>query len=85
MALERSLDNRTGWGIRPQIRNALLAGIDLAGEFPTLSWVWQNMLSVPEVQAVLEDAGGTVQPLAFDAEKFEVYAATATATPPRGE
>ena len=58
----------------PQIRNALLAGIDLPGEFPTLSRVWKNMLAVPEVQAVLEDAGGTVQPLAFDAEKFEVYA-----------
>jgi maleylacetoacetate isomerase len=58
----------------PQIRNALLAGIDLGGEFPTLSRVWQNMLAVPEVAAVLEEAGGVVQPLAFDAEKFEVYA-----------
>ena len=53
---------------------ALLAGIDLAGEFPTLSRVWQNMLAVPEVRAVLDEAGGVVQPLAFDAEKFEVYA-----------
>ena len=69
----------------PQIRNALLAGIDLSGEFPTLSRVWQNMLDVPEVQAVLEDAGGIVQPLAFDAEKFEVYATAAAATPPRGK
>ncbi|MGI9383325.1 MAG: glutathione S-transferase family protein [Methyloligellaceae bacterium] len=59
----------------PQIRNALLAGIDLAREFPTLFRVWESMLAVPEVQAVLEDAGGVVQPLAFDAEKFEVYAA----------
>jgi maleylacetoacetate isomerase len=59
----------------PQIRNALLAGIDLEDEFPTMSRVWENMLAVPEVQAVLEDAGGVVQPLAFDAEKFEVYAA----------
>ena len=58
----------------PQIRNALLAGIDLAGEFPTMSRVWQNMLAVPQVRAVLEDAGGIVQPFAFDAEKFEVYA-----------
>lgn len=58
----------------PQIRNALLAGIDLGREFPTLFRVWENMLAVPEVQAVLEEAGGVVQPLAFDAEKFEVYA-----------
>ncbi len=61
----------------PQIRNALLAGIDLAGEFPTLWRVWENMLTVPEVQAVLEEAGGVVQPLTFDAEKFEVYAGVA--------
>ena len=59
----------------PQIRNALLAGIDLPGEFPTMSRIWENMLAVPEVRAVLEEAGGIVQPLAFDAEKFEVYAA----------
>ena len=58
----------------PQVRNALLAGIDLSGEFPTLSRVWENMLAVPEVKAVLTEAGGIVQPLAFDAEKFEVYA-----------
>ena len=66
----------------PQIRNALLAGIDLAGEFPTLSRIWKNMLAVPEVQAVLEEAGGVVQPLAFDAEKFEVYAAMPTRARP---
>jgi len=58
----------------PQIRNALLAGIDLEHEFPTMSRTWKNMLAVPEVEAVLEDAGGVVQPLAFDADKFEVYA-----------
>ena len=58
----------------PQVRNALLAGIDLSGEFPTLSRVWENMLAVPEVKAVLTEAGGIVQPLAFDAEKFEVFA-----------
>ena len=58
----------------PQIRNALLAGIDLPGEFPTLSRVWENMLEVPEVQAVMEEAGGIVQPFVFDADKFEVYA-----------
>ena len=61
--------------LAPQVRNALLAGIDLPGEFPTLSRVWENALAVPEVASVLEDAGGVVQPLAFDAEKFEVYAA----------
>ena len=58
----------------PQIRNALLAGIDLPGEFPTLSRVFENAVAVPEVAAVLEAAGGIVQPLAFDADKFEVYA-----------
>ena len=58
----------------PQVRNALLSGIDLPGEFPTLSRVWENAIAEPEVAAVLEAAGGIVQPLAFDAEKFEVYA-----------
>ena len=58
----------------PQVRNALLAGIDLAAEFPTLSRVWENAIAVAEIAAVLEAAGGIVQPLAFDAEKFEVYA-----------
>ena len=58
----------------PQVRNALLAGIDLPGEFPTLSRVWENAIAAPEVAAVLDAAGGIVQPLAFDAEKFEVYA-----------
>lgn len=58
----------------PQIRNALLAEIDLPTEFPILNRIWTNMLAVPEVQAVLEAAGGVVQPLVFDADKFEVYA-----------
>ncbi len=58
----------------PQIRNALLAGINLADEFPTMARVWENLLVVHEVKAVLDEAGGVVQPLAFDAEKFEVYA-----------
>ena len=57
----------------PQVRNALLAGIDLAGEFPVLARVWQNMIARPEVRSVLDDAGGIVQPFAFDADKFEVY------------
>jgi glutathione S-transferase len=57
----------------PQIRNALLAGIDLPGEFPMMSRVWQNLLAVPEVMRVLEAAGGVVQPYTFDADKFEVY------------
>ena len=58
----------------PQVRNALLAGIDLGKEFPILSRVFENAVAVREVAAVLEAAGGIVQPLAFDAEKFEVYA-----------
>ena len=57
----------------PQIRNALLAEIDLPTEFPILSTVWNNLLDVPEVRAVLDDAGGIVQPLVYDAEQFEVY------------
>jgi glutathione S-transferase len=60
----------------PQIRNALLAGIDLHSEFPTIARVWDNLLAVPTVRRVLEDAGGIVQPFAFDAEKFKVYATT---------
>lgn len=62
----------------PQIRNALLAGIDLPGEFPTLARVWQAMLDEPPVRQVLDEAGGVVQPLAFDDEAFQVYAAGAT-------
>ena len=59
----------------PQIRNALLGGIDLAGEFPVLARVWENAIAEPEIAAVLAAAGGAVQPFVFDAEKFEVYAA----------
>ena len=62
--------------LAPQIRNALLAGIGLADEFPILNQVWEHLLEVPEILAVLEDAGGIVQPFAFDAERFEVYAET---------
>ncbi len=58
----------------PQIRNALLAEIDLAAEFPHMARIWDNMLAVPEVDKVVQAAGGKVQPLAFDAEKFEIYA-----------
>ena len=58
----------------PQVRNALLAGIDLSGEFPALSRVWEHTIAVPEAAAVLKEAGGIIQPFAFDAEKFEVYA-----------
>ena len=65
----------------PQVRNALLAGIDLPGEFPALSRVFHNAVAVPEVAAVLEVAGGVVQPIAFDAEKFEVYADLPSAAP----
>ncbi len=58
----------------PQIRNALLAEIDLPNEFLILNRVWTNMLEVPEVQSVPLAAGGVTQPLVFDKDKFEVYA-----------
>ena len=58
----------------PQIRNALLAEVDLHAEFPVMALVWDNLLAVPEVSRVLEEAGGVVQPLVFDTDKFEVYA-----------
>ena len=58
----------------PQIRNALLAEIDLAGEFPTISRVWENLIKVEPILDALNGVGGVVQPLAFDADKFEVYA-----------
>ena len=58
----------------PQVRNALLAEIALAEEFPILSRIWENAIAVPEVAEVLGEAGGIVQPLVFDSEKFEVYA-----------
>ena len=57
----------------PQIRNALLAGIDLDKEFPTISKVFNNLLEVPNISKVVDDAGGAVQPFAFDAEKFQVF------------
>jgi maleylacetoacetate isomerase len=59
--------------IVPQIRNALLAGIDLENEFPIIYKVFNRLLEDPNVKNVVEDAGGVVQPLAFDAEKFEMY------------
>lgn len=58
----------------PQIRNALLAEIDLHAEFPRLARVWDNLIAVPEISAVLEEAGGIVQPWAYDDEKFAAYA-----------
>lgn len=58
----------------PQIRNALLAGIGLREEFPTMNRIWENLINVDDVRAVLDQAGGIVQPFAFDADKFEVYA-----------
>ena len=57
----------------PQIRNALLAEIDLPFEFSILSSVWNNLLDVPEIRAVLDDAGGIIQPLVYDTEQFAVY------------
>lgn len=58
----------------PQIRNALLAAIDISAEFPRLSRVFENALQVPEIRRVVDAAGGIVQPLAFDRERFTVYA-----------
>jgi len=55
----------------PQVRNALLTDIDLAAEFPTLWSVWEAMIGTPEVLQVLEEAGGIVQPIAFDPSLFE--------------
>ena len=69
----------------PQVRNALLAGIDLAGEFPMLSRVWGSAITVDEVAAVLDEAGGIVQPFAFDARKFEVYTTTPEALAARAD
>ena len=57
----------------PQIRNALLAGIDLVQEFPTISKVFENLLKVPNISKVLEKSGGVIQPFAFDEEKFQVF------------
>ena len=68
----------------PQVRNALHAGVDLAAEFPILARVWENAIATPEVAEVLRAAGGIVQPLAFDAEKFEVYADLTGAGPVAG-
>lgn len=57
----------------PQIRNALLAGIDLDSEFPTMARCWNNMLAERKVMNVIEAAGGVVQPAVFDTEKFAEY------------
>lgn len=59
--------------IVPQIRNALLGGIDLPNEFPVINGVFKNLIKTSCIAKVVNDAGGTIQPLAFDAEKFEVY------------
>lgn len=57
--------------IVPQIRNSLLGGIDLPNEFPVMNEVFKNLLKTTCVAKVVNDAGGTIQPLAFDVEKFE--------------
>ena len=69
----------------PQIRSALLAGIDLPREFPVLARIWENAIAVPEVASMMEEAGGIVQPFAFDADKFEVYATLRGPGPSAGE
>ena len=62
----------------PQIRNALLADLDLPKEFPTLARVWTNLLKVPAIANTLDEFGGVVQPFSFDSEKFEVYVREST-------
>jgi glutathione S-transferase len=57
----------------PQIRNALLAGIGLDAEFPTIAKVFKNTLLEQLGARVVEIAGGIKQHLAFGAEKFEIY------------
>ena len=37
------------------------------------SKVFNNLLEVPNISKVVDDAGGVVQPFAFDAEKFQVF------------
>ena len=59
--------------IVPQVRNALIAGIDLPNEFPILSRVFDHVTEVPEVWRVLEDAGGKVQPSFFSKAHMEAY------------
>lgn len=58
----------------PQIRNALLARIDLAAEFPILWSVFENMKTVAAAREVMDEAGGAIQPLAFNRENFVSYA-----------
>ncbi|MEM7188846.1 MAG: glutathione S-transferase N-terminal domain-containing protein [Pseudomonadota bacterium] len=54
----------------PQIRNALLAEIDLPNEFPVLSRVFDHVCDQPGIAEVIEDAGGKVQPMVIDREKL---------------
>ena len=54
----------------PQVRNALLAGIDLHGEFPVMGRVWDHVIAQPAVAAVIEDAGGIIQKVTYDQQKF---------------
>lgn len=57
----------------PQVRDALIGGIDLAGEFPIIARVWNNLSRHPLIRQVVDAAGATVQPYAFDEEKLELY------------
>ncbi len=59
----------------PQVRNALLAGIDLNAEFPVMARVWNHVIALPPVAALIEDAGGIVQQVTFDDRKFTAKAA----------
>jgi len=61
----------------PQIRNALLAELDLHAEFPLLARIWDNLIAEAAIARVLDAVGGPVQSWAYDNEKFEEYAKTA--------
>ncbi|MEM6663895.1 MAG: glutathione S-transferase N-terminal domain-containing protein [Pseudomonadota bacterium] len=54
----------------PQVRNALLAGIDLAEEFPVIARVFDHVCEEPGIKQVIEEAGGKVQPFVYSEEKF---------------
>ena len=57
----------------PQIRNALLAGIDLDKEFPTISKVFNNLLEVPNISKVVDDAGGLYSLLPLTQKSFKFF------------
>ena len=57
----------------PQIRNALASDISLKSDFPNLNKVWENMLALPNVLKIFEEAGGIIQPIVVDEKKLKKY------------